>query len=108
LYNILFEFGIPVSLVRLLYVCLNVTFIKIGVSRTPSNAFRIQNGLLLLFNFGLEYAIRKDELSGKHQILVYADSVNGLGGDINILRKKHRSSVTGYLGRLVGYKCRGI
>jgi hypothetical protein len=66
LYNILIEFGIPMKLVRLIKMCVNETYSKSRIGKHLSASFSIQNGLKLgnalsplLFNFALEYAIRK-------------------------------------------------
>jgi hypothetical protein len=66
LYNILVEFGIPMKFVRLIKMCLNETYSKVRIGKHLSDSFPIQNGLKqgdalspLLFNFALEYAIRK-------------------------------------------------
>jgi hypothetical protein len=65
LYNILLEFGILKKLVRLIKMCLNETYSKVHTGKLLSDKFPVQNGLKqdallpLLFNFTLEYAIRK-------------------------------------------------
>jgi hypothetical protein len=66
LYNLLIEFGVPMQLVRLTKMCLNETYSKVHIGKHLSDSFLIQNGLKLgdalsplLFNFALEYAIRK-------------------------------------------------
>ena len=66
-----------------------------------SDIFPIRNGLKqgdvlspLLFNFALEYAIRRAQvnqdglqLNGTHQLLVYADDVNILDGRVQTVEK---------------------
>jgi len=54
----------------------------------------------MLFNFALEYAIRRVQvnqnglkLNGTHQLLDYADDVNILGWSINILKKNAEALV---------------
>jgi hypothetical protein len=54
------------KLVRLIKICLNETYSKARIGKHLSESFSIQNGLKhedalspLLFNFALEYAIRK-------------------------------------------------
>jgi hypothetical protein len=66
-----------------------------------SDRFPIRNGLKrgdalspLLFNVALEYAIRRVrviqgglKLNGRHQLLVYADDVNILGGSVHTIKE---------------------
>jgi hypothetical protein len=66
IYNIMLEFGIPKKQIRLVRMCSNETYNKDRISRLLSDTFPIRNGLKqgnalspLLFNFALEYAIRK-------------------------------------------------
>ena len=66
MYNIVFEFGVPMKLVRLTKMCLIETYNKVRVGKHLSHMLPIRNGLKqgdalspLLFNFTLDYAIRR-------------------------------------------------
>jgi hypothetical protein len=61
----------------------------------------------LLFNFALEYAIRKvrenqvePKLNGTHQLLFYVDVVNLLGDKINTIKKNTGTLIDG--GKEIG------
>jgi len=77
------------------------------VGKNLSEMFPIRNGLKqgealspLLFNFALEYAIKRVQvnqdgltLNGTHQLLAYADDVNILGGSVHTVKENAEALV---------------
>ena len=59
----------------------------------------------MLFNFALEYGIRRVQanqdglkLNGTHQLLVYADDVNAMGGRVHTTKKNTEALVIAIKG----------
>ena len=107
LYNILTEFGSPCETGKANKMCLKETYSRVRVGKHFSDIFPIMNGLKqgyaltpLLFNFPLEYSIRRVQvnqdglkLNGSHQLLVYADAINILGGSLHTIKKNTEAFV---------------
>jgi len=107
LYNILSEFGIPKKIVRIIKLCLTETYSRVRVGKNLSDMFPTRNGSKqgddlspVLSNLALEYAIRKVQvnqdgvkLNGTHQLLVYADDVNILGGSVHTVKENAKALV---------------
>jgi hypothetical protein len=70
---------------------------KVCIGKYLSDNFPIQNGLKqgdalsrLLFNVGLEYAMEHQvvlKLNGTHRLLVYADDVDLVDDNIDVIKK---------------------
>ena len=80
-------------------MCLTAMYNRVRLGKNLSDMFPVRDGLKegdalspLLFNFALEYAVRRVQvnqdglkLNGTHQILAYADDVNILGGSVHMV-----------------------
>ena len=97
---------------------LTETYSRVRVGKNVCDNFHIRNGLRqgdalspLLFNFALEYAIRRVQvnqdglkLNGTHHLLAYADDVNILGGGIHTL-KENAEALVAVTRETTGSKC---
>ena len=98
MYNLI-EAGIPMKLIRLKKF-LDEIYSTLWVCKHLSVMFCVKNDLKqdvllpLIFNYALEYTIRRVQvnqeglkLNGTHQLLVYADDVTVLGGSTRTIKK---------------------
>jgi len=88
-------------------MCLTETYSRVWVGKNLSDMFPIRKGLKqgdalspLLFNFALEYTIRRVQvnqdgwkLNGTHQLLAYADDVNIMGGSVHTVKENAEALV---------------
>jgi len=91
----------------LVKMSLTETYSRVRVGKNVYDRFPIRNGLKqgdalspMLFNFDLEYAIRRVQvnqdglkLNGTHQLLAYGDDVNILGQSIHTLKENGEALV---------------
>ena len=94
------RFSLSLVSLTLIKMSLTETYSRVSVGKNVSDRFPIRNGLKqgdaltpMLFNFALEYAIRRVQvnqdglkLNGTHQRLAYADNANTMGGSIQTLK----------------------
>jgi hypothetical protein len=81
---------------RLIKICLNETCGRVWVGKYLSDKFAMKNGLKQMFKLALEYVTIRGfrqnpeglKFNGTHQLLIYADNVNILGGRIHTTREK--------------------
>jgi len=87
--------------IKIIRMCLTEACSRVRVGKYLSDRFAIKNGLKqgdvltpLLFNFDLECAISRVQVSqeglklnGTYQLLVYADDVNILGASVHTVKR---------------------
>jgi hypothetical protein len=101
-------------------MCLTEKYSRFRVDKNLSDTFPIRNGLKkgdalspLLFNFALDYIIRKVQvnhdllkLNGTHRLLVYADVVNILGGSLHNIKENAEALIVA--GKEIGLEINAV
>jgi sorting nexin-29 len=98
LYTIMYEFGLPPKLVRLVRATMTDTESQVKVQTDPTDTFEIRQGLKqgyglapMLFNLALEYVITKLPADANGTLKYKMNQVVGYADDICLLGRSARS-----------------
>jgi sorting nexin-29 len=115
LYTIMYEFGLPLMLVRLVRATMTGTEAQVKVQTELTDTFEIRQGLKqgdgwapMLFNLALEYVIRKPPADANGTLEYKMNQLVGYADDICLLGRSARSVNEVYEGMKITAKKIGL